>query len=215
MLTIPMRFSLVKPVTIDKDAIERYGDDFLRWESTQQLPPELGEFATGFYRLRESFDHKTIQYLFYASAKEFTDVLSKFAGGEDYPEPIIESEAYGLLRVLNLASENHGFGAIVSLEQGGASVIAVSDGDFRAGRFIAGEGPGLGEEIMYYLIANAPESDIPKLLVCGDLKFLDQLGSTDWAEKLELPEQLGLSSGQAADDPDKFVAVAGLNLDRN
>ncbi|MCP4580883.1 MAG: hypothetical protein GY839_04650 [candidate division Zixibacteria bacterium] len=211
-LTIPMRFSLIRPVSVDMAAIERYGDEYLQWESRQQLPHELGEFITGFYRLRESFDQKSLQYLFYASSKDFVDVLSNFVSPGDRSDPIIESEAFGLLRVLNLASDNRGFGAIVSLEQGGASVVVAHDGDFRAGRFIAGDSPSLGEEIMYYIIAHGTENDRPRLLVCGDLGFMDHLGTTEWAEKLDLPDTIGLTTRQGVSDPSKFVTIAGLTL---
>jgi hypothetical protein len=65
---------------------------------------------------------------------------------------------------------------------------------------------------MYYIIAQAAEDASPKLLICGDLEFIDQLGSTEWAEKLVLPDSLGLATRQDIGDPGKFVTIAGLNL---
>ena len=74
-LVLPMRFSLIKPISIDVPAIENLGDEFLAWEARQQLPDELGKFETGFYQLRKSFDNKTYKYMFYAASSDFVGVL--------------------------------------------------------------------------------------------------------------------------------------------
>jgi len=215
VLVVPMRFSLVKAVSVDMAAVELYGDEYLNWEALQQLPGELGEFETGFYRLRQSFDRKSLKFLFYASAKDFIDVLSKFVLSQAGLELKIESEAFSLLRVVNLASDRQGFCAAISLEQNGAAVVVTQDGDFIAGRFVIGDNISLGEEIKYYIIAHSSVDSRPKLLICGDLAYLDNLGAIDWADTLELPESLGLATKYGVSDPSKFVVAAGLNFKTN
>lgn len=212
VLTVPLRFSMIKAVSIDLAAIETYGDEYLNWEASQQLPGELGEFRTGFYKLRSSFDRKNLKYLFYASTSDFIDVLSKFVLSEAGPELVIESEALGLFKVIDLASDRQGFCAAVSLEQNGAAVIITQDGDFIAGKFIAGDNISLGEEIMYYIMAHSSVDSRPKMLICGDLAYLANLGVIDWADTLELPETLGLSAKYGVSNPGEFVVAAGLNL---
>lgn len=210
ILTLPMRFSLIKPISIDLPAIEQLGDEFLKWEARQQLPDELGQFRTGFYKLRESFDRKSYKYLFYAASQDFSDVLANFVTAGSDKAPQIESEAFGLYNLANLASDGQGLITAVSLEHDGAAVVIVHDGDFVAGRFIAGNSPSLGEEIMYYTIAQASEDIRPRLLVCGDLDNLDHLGSISWAERVELPESLNLREGISENDKTKFAVAAGL-----
>jgi len=212
LLVVPLRFSLVKSVSVDLAAIELYGDEYLSWEALQQLPGELGEFATGFHKLRPSFDRKRLKYLFYASAKDFIDVLSKFVLSQTRLELKIESEAFGLLKVIELAPEKQGLCAALSLEQNGAAVVITQDGDFIAGKFIVGDNISLSEEIKYYIFAHSSADERPKLLICGDLAYLDNLGAIDWADILELPESLGLTTKAGVSDPSKFVVAAGLNI---
>ena len=210
-LVLPMRFSLIKPISIDLPAIETLGDEFLRWEAKQQLPDELGAFETGFYKLRKSFDNRSYKYMFYASSSDFVNVLAKFVSSDDSKKPTMESEAYGLYNAINLASDGQGLGAAISLEHDGAAVVVAHDGDFISAKFIYGDSPALGEEIMYFVIANAPGDMQPNILICGDLDHLDHLGSISWANKLEASQAMGLGSGQSAVDPSIYIVAAGLN----
>jgi hypothetical protein len=211
VLVLPMRFSMVKPVSLEKAAVESMGDEILRWEAKQQLPDELGEFVTGFYKLRDSFDNKSYKYLFYASSKDFVDVLSKFVSSDPSKMPVVQSEAFGLYTAINLASDNQGLGAAISLEHDGAAVVVVHDGDFITGKFIYGDSPALGEEIMYYVVANMPEDTHPHVLICGDLSHVDCLGSLSWATRLYPPESMGLTPEKAANEPGIYIVAAGLN----
>lgn len=215
ILSLPMRFSLIKPISIDLPAIEQFGEEFLAWEAHQQLPDELGQFRTGFYKLRESFDRKTYKYMFYAASRDFSDVLANFVSAGTDKVPQVESEAFGLLNIANLASGGQGLITAVSLEHDGAAVVVVHDGDFVAGRFITGDTPSLGEEIMYYTIAQSSEDTRPRLLVCGDLDNLDHLGSTSWAERVELPKSLNFGDNISDNDKTKFAVAAGLIMLEN
>jgi hypothetical protein len=211
-LVLPMRFSLIKPISIDLPAIEILGDEFLSWEARQQLPEELGTFETGFYKLRKSFDNKTFKYMFYAASSDFVEVLARFIGADDTRKPTVESEAYGLYKAINLASNGHGVGAAISLEHDGAAVVVAHDGDFVGAKFIYGDSPALGEEIMYYVIASAPDDTQPNILICGDSDHLDHLGSINWANRLDPSQTPGLTAGTNQIDQSIYIVAAGLNI---
>lgn len=210
ILSLPMRFSLIKPLSIDIQALDQFGDEFLQWEAKRQLPDELGQFRTGFHRLRESFDRKTCKYVFYAAARDFVDTLSNFVSGELKKAPLLESEAFGLFNIAYAATQGQGLVAAVSLEQDGAAVVIAHDGDFITGRFIPGDSPALGEEIMYYAIAHSADDIRAQLIVCGDMDYLDHLGSLSWADRMELPDSLGLSAILSGQDKGRFAVAAGL-----
>ena len=210
-LSAPMRFSLIKMVSVDAAAVELYGQEFLQWEARQQLPDEIGEFVAGFNKLGIDQRQKRINYLFYAVPRDFIEVLLGFVTFDQNRKPALESEAMGLYKILNLATSGSGFNAAVSLEHDGASVIIVKNGNFVAGRFIGGDGLELADEIMYYVYGFAPEATTPGLLVCGDTTYLDLLGKISWARLISLPDSTAESSGEVADQP-AFAVVAGLNL---
>ncbi len=212
ILSVPMRFSMVKTVTVDLDAVKKYGDEFLQWEAKQQLPDELGQFAAGFKRLGKSFDNKRLRYMFYATPKDFIEVLSNFVTVEPDRKPILEPEALGLYNILNLVADNVGFNAAVSIEHDGAAIVIAQDGEFIAGRFIAGEKPTLAEEIMYFILTHAPEDIKPGLLIGGDLNHLDNLGNVAWAENLSFKKSLQSDILSALNDPEPFMAAIGLNM---
>jgi len=157
LLAVPMRFSLVKPLSIDQAAVENYGSDFLQWEAKQQLPEELGQFIFGFSKLGESYDSKFGNYLYYAVPRDFIDELLNFA--------VPEIEKKRLFNVINLAMDQKGFGAAISLEHDGASVVISHDGVFQSGRFITGEESTLDDEIMYYVMGHTPEDIRPNVLI--------------------------------------------------
>ena len=212
VLTVPMRFSMVKAVEIDTEAIERLGDDFLRWEATQQIPEELGKFASGFSKLGESFDNRKIKYMFYVTPRDFIQVLIKFVAGPLGPRPVLNSEAIGLFNALNLVSDCRGFNAAVSLEHDGATVVLSCDGDFVSGKFITGEGSQLSNEIMYYVLGHTPEGVKPQLLLSGDLAQVNHLNEFSWAELLRVQDSFGIDLEPEFDNPELFVTAAGLNL---
>ncbi len=211
-LVVPMRFSMVKPLTIDKIGYDNLGGDFLAWEATQQLPDDLGDFETGFYKLRESYDSKSYKFMFYASTKDFIDVLAQFVASNSDKNLEIKSEAIGLFNAVNLASEGKGLAAAIAVEHDGASVVIAHDGDFVSGKFIPGDSPALGEEIMYYVIANSSGDIRPRVLLCGDLDHMDHLGKLDWADRLQMPAEFGLQAATGIDDPMMYVAAAGVNF---
>ncbi len=211
-LVVPMRFSMVKPVDIDKAGLDSLGDEFLTWESHQQLPEDLGDFEIGFYKLRRSFDDKSYKFMFYASTRDFTDVLSNFVASSPDLKVEIKSEAIGLFNAVCLASDKQGVGVAIALESDGASVVIAHDGDFLAGKFIPGDNTSLGEEIMYYVFANCADDLKPKVLICGDLDYMDHLGRLDWADRLQMPAQFGLQAAAGIDEPMMYVAAAGVNF---
>ena len=114
MLIVPMRFSLVKTLSIDRAGIETYGEQFLKWEASQQLPEELGKFTFDFKKLAESSDSKYVSYLYFAVPEEFINSLTDFATSNSEEKPALCSESFGLLSVVNNASGNNGFCAAVS-----------------------------------------------------------------------------------------------------
>lgn len=211
-LIVPIRFSMVKPVAIDKAGYDNLGDEFLTWEARQQLPEELGEFEEGFYKLRTSFDNKTYKFMFFASTKDFVDVLTKFVISDSSKKLNVKSEAIGLFNAVNLASDKKGLSAAISLEADGASVVIAHDGDFVAGKFIHGDNPTLGEEIMYYIFANSSGDIRPNVLICGDLDHIDHLGKLDWADRLQMPAEFGLQAADGIDEPMMYVAAAGVSF---
>ncbi|GEM_PF-2043588 len=210
LLAVPMRFSLVKSLSIDQAAVEKYGSDFLQWEAKQQLPDELGQFISGFSKLGESYDGLFGNYLYYAVPRDFIEGLLNFAVPDTEKKPALSSEALGLFNVINLAMNQNGFGAAISLEHDGASIALSHDGVFLGGRFIAGEKPTLGDEIKYYIMGHAPEDLRPNVLICGDMNKIDSIGAVTWAEILKIPDSLktAVKSGKAS--PELFTAAAGL-----
>ena len=216
VLSTPMRFSLVKSLSIDQAGIAGYGDDFLRWEAFQQLPEELGQFIFGFKKLGESYDNKYGNYLYYAAPQEFMENLLNFASPDPENKPVLGSEALGLLNIINTATDNKGFCAAISIEQDGASVILSRDGVFISARFIQGEKPesqdasALGDEIMYYILSQAPEDIKPGVLICGDLNQIDTIGVVDWADMLVIPDNLKPLIMPGVGGPGPFTAAAGL-----
>lgn len=212
VLIVPMRFSLTKIVEIDIPAIEMYGDDILGWEARQQIPEELGKFTFGFYKFGESFDNKKTKYLFYAIPRDLIYILIKFVTVPSGLKPILTSEATGLFNALNLVSKRRGFNAAVALENDGASVVLACDGDFISGKFIAGQGCELSNEIMYYVLGHTSENVKPPLLLCGDLTQMDNLEDFSWAELFKVQDSIGIDLKPEFSNPELFVTAAGINF---
>jgi hypothetical protein len=213
IVSVPIRFSLVKPLSIDTVGIDKYGDDFLQWEATQQIPEDLGEFIFGFQKLRESFDGKIANYLYYASPRNFTDNLLNFASPDSEHKPALGSEAFGLLNIINSAAEREGLCAAISLEHDGVSVVLSRDGIFEGARFISAESVNIGEEIMYYILGQVPDDIAPRVLICGDLNQLELVGAMQWAEMLTIPDSLKPSIMSGVGGPGIFTTAAGLIID--
>ena len=205
-LVIPMRYSLAKIIEIDRAGIEKYGDDFLNWEASLQLPSELGDFRRDFYRLGESFDKKRYKYFFCATPQEFIRKLEEFASIPGAQKLQAQSEAMALYHALNLAADFSGLDAAISLEPEGASVVLSHDGDYLGGRYIRDNAGSLRDELMYFIIGTHLEDLRPKLLLSGDLNLIDKLGDLSWAETLKLDIENGLAQAET------YAAAIGLNL---
>lgn len=212
-LAVPMRFSLVKPVSICQTAIKAYGDEFLNWEASQILPEELGHFTHNFSKLAQSYDNKFIKYMYYAVPSDFIEVLKDFAVPDSAKRITLSSEAIGLINMINHISNNHGFNAAISLEHDGASIVMSNNGDFLSGRFINADKSNLFDEIAFYIMGYAPDGVTPRALICGDLSQLAGISNISWAEMLKMPESFDNIKKTDLVLTEVFAAVAGLTME--
>lgn len=213
-LIVPMRFSLVKPVSISQAAIKTYGDEFLKWEAFQQLPEELGRFTFGFNKLAESYDSKVIKYMYYAVPSDFIEVLKDFAAPDSAKKISLDSEAMGQFNMINHITNSSSFCTAISLEHDGASIVISNNGDFLSGRFIGREKSNLADEIAFYIMGHASEGITPQALICGDLNQLDAIGKISWAEMLNVPESISKIKKPELVPTGVFAAVAGLLMSK-
>lgn len=208
-LAVPVRISLVKSISIDRAAVAELDNEYLQWEGQQQIPGETGRFISGFRKLGESFDDRLVKFLYYAAPRDLVEALLSFVKAPSGKSPVLQSEAAGLLRALNLAAHEHGFAAAISLEHDGATVVLAHDGDFLGSRFISGQTRNFGDEVYYYVLGNAPENVRPRILLCGDVSRtapIHQILSS--SETLDIPDNFLAES--SADSRAAYVMVAGL-----
>jgi hypothetical protein len=185
-LIVPMQYSMIKLLEIDNAGLEKYGQDFIDWEASQQLPEELGKFRFGYNRLGPSFDQQRVKYLFWAAPENLIGRLIDFLGLPEGLGLVCQSEAMGLYLALNHCSEHQGFNAAMAIEQEGVSVVLSHDGDFIGAKYIGKSGQSLKDEIMYYVIGAGSDSLKPQILLCGDYTYKGNLGDLHWAEMLML-----------------------------
>ncbi|NLI17054.1 MAG: hypothetical protein GX409_12295 [candidate division Zixibacteria bacterium] len=183
-LVIPMQYSMIKLLEIDNAGLARFGDKFIEWEASQQLPEELGKFRFGFNRLGPSFDQQKVKYLFWAAPENVINGLIDFMGLPANIPIILQSEAMGFFKALNYCTENLGFNAAVAMSPQGASIVISHDGDFIGARFIENGELSLKDEVMYYIMGLGSETLKPQLLYCGDPEYLSMLGAIDWADSI-------------------------------
>ncbi len=188
LLSLPMRHSLNRTVNIDKLGEQRFGSEFIDWLAEQQLPSELGNFARGFVKLRESFDNRKSKNLFFALSADIYDSFKNLAAADETKKTIIYPQAIALYGILKLAGPSGGLSAVVFLEKSGAAVVVVRDNDFKAARYFSYTGPDFADECMYYITGQAIEGERPALLLGGDLSFGGRLGSLDWSDKIEVSQ---------------------------
>jgi len=205
-IIVPMQYSMVKLLEIDNAGLAQFGDKFIQWEASQQLPDEFGKFKFGFNRLGLSFDQQRVKYLFWAAPEDVISRLIAFLGlPEDIPV-VLQSEAMGLYSVLNYCTQKQGFNAAVAVSPQGAAVVVSHDGDFIGARFINNDGLLLKDEVMYYIVGAGSDSLKPQVVICGDSANIPMLGQMEWAEKLTF------NSPALSDNNSIYFGAFGLTL---
>jgi len=205
LLSLPMRYSLNRIVNIDKLGVERFGSDFIDWLAEQQLPSELGNFAKGFVKLKDSFDDRKSKNLFFALSAEIYESFKNLAAADEKKKTVIYPQAVALYGILKLARQDGGLSVVVYFENTGAAIVAARDNDFVAARFISYEVSDFADECMYYVMGHAIEGERPALLLGGDLSSGGRLGSLDWSDRIEVSRALHSI-------PPEFYTAAGLCL---
>jgi len=212
VLSVPIRFSLIKTIALDLKGIEKYGDSFLSWESAMQLPDDLGSFIHGFDKLGENYDSSFHNYLYYASPEEMISVLRDFVQPESAARLTMASEAQGLYQFLNSAHADAGFYSAVSIEHDGAAIINTLDGMFLSGKFIKSDNKRILDEIMYYIMPHCPDSLQPHLMICGDPGNIDLSSLQNWADVIKVTDDNYKSSQPDFTNHGVYNAVSGLLL---
>jgi hypothetical protein len=206
ILIVPMQYSMVKLLEIDNAGLNSFGEKFIEWEASLQLPDELGKFKYGFNRLGPSFDQQRIKYLFWAAPENVIGRLVDFLGLPAHIQVTLESESMGLYSVLNFSADKQGFNAAVAAGVDGVSIVISHDGDFVGARFIGNGELSLKDEVMYYIIGAGSESLRPQILYCGDSANKPMLGELEWADKIIF------SSPSLTDNNSIFYGPFGLTL---
>jgi len=212
VLSVPIRFSLIKSIALDLKGLEKYGDTFKNWESSMQLPEDLGSFIHGFDKLGESYDSNFGNYFYFASPEEMIEVLKDFVQPKSTASLKMASEAIGLYRFLNSSNFNSGFCAAVSIEHDGAAIINTLDGMFLSGKFIKSDSQRMLDEIMYYVMPHCPDSLQPQLMICGDAGNIDLSSLQSWAHIVKSTNDNYQSTQPNFVDHGIYNAVSGLLL---
>jgi hypothetical protein len=182
VLALPAASTFLKRLQVDS-RLSKEQPDYLKWLAKTQLPGDLSNFRYDFIPLRESFDSRSAEMLFYATPAKLVENLLQGLKTDFEAMPIaLIPEQVGLVRVVerSLGKDDIAQAGIVNCENKGASAVYVKDGRFNHCRFFPsheGLNSELSIEIETYFLSRADATESLPLVVTGftgDFK-------TDWS----------------------------------
>jgi hypothetical protein len=182
VLAIPAAYTFLKRLEVDGGLVKEQ-PDYIKWLARTQLPGDLTKFHYDFIPLRERFDSRSAEMLFYAVPANLVDGLLQGLKTDLEAMPIaVIPEQIGLVRVVekSIAKDDIAQAGIVNCEYKGASAVYIQDGRFSHCRFFpnqSGNKEELSTEIETYFLSRADATESLPLIVTG---FPGEF-RTDWS----------------------------------
>ncbi len=172
ILALPAGSSYLKRIEVD-GKYSKEQPDYLKWLASTQLPGELENFSYGFVPLRESFDNRSLEMLFFASPSKVVDrLLTGLKTDFESIPPALLPEQVGLVRVVekSISKDDIAQAGIVNFGFDGAAAVYIHDGRFNHCRYFA-HPPDCKEDLSIdietYFLSRADATESLPLIVTG------------------------------------------------
>jgi hypothetical protein len=172
ILALPAGGTFLKRLEVDSK-LAREQPTYLQWLASTQIPGSLTDYRYDFISLRESFDSRMVEMLFYAIPARLIESLLYGLKTENQPSPInYFPEQLGLVRVVEKSVDRDDIAqaGIVNCDMRGAGAVYIRDGRFNHCRYFpihASRREDLSTDIETYFLSRADASESLPLIVTG------------------------------------------------